>query len=63
MKKILISKIIDKKSNSFLLFALSTLAACNNDSKKILGLAGNAASEGIEKLFEEFTFNEFKLYN
>ena len=53
MKKKLISKIIDKKSNSFLLFALSTLAACNNDSKKILGLAGNAASEGLEKLFED----------
>ena len=53
MKKKIISKIIDKKSNSFLFFALSTLAACNNDSKKILGLAGNAASEGLEKLFEE----------
>ena len=29
------------------------LTACNNDNKKILGLAGNAASEGIEKLFQE----------
>ena len=53
MKKKIISKIIDKKRNSSLFFALSTLAACNNDSKKILGLAGNAASEGLEKLFED----------
>ena len=53
MKKKILSKIINKKSNTFLFFALSTLAACNNDSKKILGLAGNAASEGLEKLFEE----------
>ena len=29
------------------------LLACNNDNKKILGLAGNAASEGIENLFKE----------
>ena len=47
MKKKLLFKIINKKSNSFLFFALSTLAACNNDSKKILGLAGNAVSEGV----------------
>ena len=67
MKKKIISKVIDKKINSFLFFALSTLAACNNDSKKILGLAGNAASEGLEKLFEEspsinsnYTISTFK---
>ena len=29
------------------------LTACNNDNKKLLGLAGNAASEGIEKHFQE----------
>ena len=29
------------------------LLACNNDNKKILGLAGNAASEGIENIFKE----------
>ena len=53
MKKKLLSKIRNKNNNIFLFFALSTLAACNSDSKKILGLAGNAASEGLEKLFEE----------
>ncbi len=53
MKKKLSSKVTNKKNTSFLFFALSTLAACNNDSKKILGLAGNAASEGLEKLFKE----------
>ena len=53
MKKILRSKKRIRKNNVFLVCALSSLAACNNDSKKILGLAGNAASEGIEKLFEE----------
>ena len=52
MKKILRSKKRKQKNNVFFVFALSSLAACNNDSKKILGLAGNAASEGIEKLFE-----------
>ena len=52
MKKILRSKKRIQKNNVFLVCALSSLAACNNDSKKILGLAGNAASEGIEKLFE-----------
>ena len=52
MKKILTLKKRIRKNNVFLVFALSSLAACNNDSKKILGLAGNAASEGIEKLFE-----------
>ena len=52
MKKILRSKKTKQKINVFFVFALSSLAACNNDSKKILGLAGNAASEGIEKLFE-----------
>ena len=52
MKKILRSKKRIQKNNVFLVFALSSLTACNNDSKKILGLAGNAASEGIEKLFE-----------
>ncbi|MFL2803120.1 MAG: hypothetical protein ACJ0DD_10290 [Paracoccaceae bacterium] len=53
MKKKLLSKIRNKNNNTFLFFALTTLAACNSDSKKILGLAGNAASEGLEKLFEE----------
>jgi len=52
MKKILRSKKRKQKNNVFFVVALSSLAACNNDSKKILGLAGNAASEGIEKLFE-----------
>ncbi len=52
MKKILRSKKRKQKNNVFFVFALSSLSACNNDSKKILGLAGNAASEGIEKLFE-----------
>ena len=53
MKKKLLSKIRNKNNNMFLFFALSTLTACNSDSKKILGLAGNAASEGLENLFEE----------
>ena len=37
---------------TWLILPLS-LSACNNDNKKILGLAGNAASEGIENLFKE----------
>ena len=52
MKKILRLKKRKQKNNVCFVFVLSSLAACNNDSKKILGLAGNAASEGIEKLFE-----------
>ena len=39
-------------SISWLIAPLS-LTSCNNDNKKILGLAGNAASEGIEKLLQE----------
>ena len=39
MKKILRSK-KNQKNNVYLVCALSSLAACNNDSKKILGLAG-----------------------
>ena len=52
MKKILRSKKRKQKNSVCFVFVLSSLAACNNDSKKILGLAGNAASEGIEKLFQ-----------
>ena len=52
MKKILRAKKRKQKNSVCFVFVLSSLAACNNDSKKILGLAGNAASEGIEKLFE-----------
>ena len=52
MKNKKILEILKKnKINSFLLY-IPLLTACNNDSKKIIGLLGNATSEGLEKFLK-----------
>ncbi len=45
---------IRHKINVFWILCFPFIAACNNDSKKVLGLVGNATSEGLENLLNTY---------